>query len=130
MPCVAPETSAGQHIYPTNVPANPDRTYKHDGWHGWGHWLGTGNQLSKDFLPFDNALLVARSLRLINQKEWRAWCRTGARPANLPARPDEVYVHDGWLGWEHWLRHTNPDTAPAASWPHSKRAADSGTCNP
>ena len=28
---------------PPNVPSNPNRTYKHDGWQGWGHWLGTGN---------------------------------------------------------------------------------------
>ena len=29
---------------PTNVPSAPDTVYKHDGWQGWGHWLGTGNQ--------------------------------------------------------------------------------------
>ena len=40
---------------PANVPSNPNRTYKHDGWQGWGHWLGTGNQLMKQFLPFDKA---------------------------------------------------------------------------
>ena len=28
---------------PANVPSHPDRTYKHGGWQGWGHWLGTGN---------------------------------------------------------------------------------------
>ena len=28
---------------PANVPSNPNRAYKHDGWQGWGHWLGTGN---------------------------------------------------------------------------------------
>ena len=51
---------------------------------------------------------MARSLRLNKYKEWRAWCESGARPANVPAAPDEVYVHDKWLGYEHWLRHARP----------------------
>ena len=74
-------------VRPPNVPANPDRTYKDGGWQGWGHWLGTGNQhnQSKEFLPFDEALRVARALQLVSHKEWRLWCRSGARPANVPA---------------------------------------------
>ena len=31
---------------PPNVPSNPDATYKHDGWQGWGHWLCVGNATS------------------------------------------------------------------------------------
>ena len=104
-------------LRPPNVPSNPDQTYKGGGWQGWGHWLGTGNQSSKakreQFLPVDEALRVARSLRLVSQKEWLLWCRSGARPVNVPANPDKVYVHDGWWGWEHWLYHANLDTAPA-----------------
>jgi len=114
---------------PPNVPSNPDRAYKDGGWQGWGHWLGTGNQSSKakrqQFLPFDQALRVARHLRLVSHKEWLLWCRSGARPANLPANPDKVYAHDGWWGWEHWLCHANLDAAPAPAPAHpgSKRAA-------
>ena len=114
---------------PPNVPSNPDLTYKGGGWQGWGHWLGTGTKSSKakkaQFLPFDQALRVARHLRLVSQKEWRLWCRSGARPANVPAHPETTYVHDGWRGWEHWLYHANLDaaTAPAAARPGSKRAA-------
>ena len=70
---------------PANMPSNPHATYTHDGWQGYGHWLGTGNAASKDkqFLPFKKALLYARSLNLKGAKEWREW-RTGARPANIP----------------------------------------------
>ena len=104
---------------PPNVPSNPDRAYKHNGWEGWGHWLGTGNTQcgTKLFLPFEEALAVARSLRLVSSTEWRAWCRTGARPTNVPANPNQVYKHDGWLGWEHWLCDGNlgPAARPAAS---------------
>ena len=113
---------------PPNVPTHPDRTYKDGGWQGWGHWLGTGNaagRTKKNFLPFNEALRVARSLRLVSSKEWRVWCRSGARPANVPATPDKAYVHDGWMGWTHWLYHANlgPAAAPAATRPGTKRVA-------
>ena len=114
---------------PPNLPSNPERTYKDGGWQGWGHWLGTGNQSSQakkeQFLPFDEALRVARQLRLVSQKEWKLWCRSGARPANVPSNPDTAYVHDGWSGWEHWLYHANlgPAPAPATDSGARKRAA-------
>ena len=122
---------------PPNVPSNPHRTYKGGGWQGWGHWLGTGNQSNKakreQFLPFDECLRVARSLRLVSSTEWKLWCRSGARPANVPACPEKVYVHDGWWGWGHFLCHANLDTAasvgmvPSSPPPASKRAAE--TCS-
>ena len=91
---------------PPNAPAHPNRTYKDGGWQGWGHWRGTGNQPNstkkEQFLPFDEALLRvgARSLRRVSKNEWRLWCRTDARPTNMPSNPDQVYVHDGWVGWD------------------------------
>ena len=118
---------------PPNVPSTPGATYKDGGWQGWGHWLGTGSQSNtaknEQFLPFDEALRVARHLRLVSQKEWRLWCRTGARPANMPAAPDKAYVHDGWMGWTHWLYHANlgAATAPTSARPCSKRAAATST---
>ena len=114
---------------PRNMPADPNRVYKDHGWQGWGHWLGTGSQRPRatQFLEFGEALRVARSLRLNTSSEWKAWCRSGARPANVPANPDQFYVHDGWLGWEQWLHHANLDgaaaPAPAVPRPTSKRAA-------
>ena len=118
---------------PANVPAAPDKAYVHGGWQRWGHWLGTGNTqlgVTKDFLPFDEALRVARCLRLNSQQEWTLWCRSGARPANVPSRPDKVYVHDGWMAWTHWLYHANLDTAaapPEVPQPTRKRGAASGS---
>ena len=111
---------------PPNVPSHPDRAYKDGGWQGWGHWLGTSNTApSKTFLPFDEALRVAWSLRLVSREEWKAWCRTGARPVNVPACPDRHYAHDGWIGWVHWLDgHANLGAAAAeAARPGAKRAA-------
>ena len=88
-----------------NVSTNPQRTYKHEGWQGYGHWLGTGTVASKDqqFLPFKKALLYARCLKLGSQKQWNAWSKSGARPANMPSTPQNIYQHDGWQGYGHWL---------------------------
>ena len=89
----------------TNMPSQPHTTYKHEGWQGWGHWLGTGNVAPKDrqFLTFKKALLSARTLKLKGFHEWKDWAKTGARPANMPSRPDEIYSHEGWQGYGHWL---------------------------
>ena len=116
---------------PRNVPSHPNDVYKDHGWQGWGHWLGTGSQRPRatKFLPFEEALRVARSLRLNTATEWKAWCRTGARPANVPADPAKFYVHTGWMGWEQWLYHANLDAAPAlaATRAARKRTAAGGS---
>ena len=88
---------------PTNIPSNPHTTYKHAGWQGHGHWLGTGNLHTKEFLPFKEALLYARSLKLKGRKEWRLLSKSGAWPANVPSHPESTYKRDGWEGYGHWL---------------------------
>ena len=92
---------------PANIPSNPQRAYKHDGWQGCDHWLGTGNPAGADrggtFLSFVTALQYSRSLKLTSTDEWYAWNSRGSRPANIPCRPDQVYRDDGWQCWGHWL---------------------------
>ena len=39
-----------------------------------------------------------------SEAEWKTWCESGARPANVPCNPQHVYAHQGWQGWWHWLR--------------------------
>ena len=56
---------------PKNVPSTPEHVYKHAGWQGYGHWLGTGNLRTKVFLPFKEAQLYARSLKLKTMREWK-----------------------------------------------------------
>ena len=86
-----------------DMPAHPDEAYKHLGWQGWGHWLGTGNTRTKTFLPFDEALAAAHALGLGSRAEWSAWCAAGLRPSDMPASPKERYKDAGWQGWKHWL---------------------------
>ena len=55
------------------------------------------------FIPFTEAHAFAKSLELAGQKEWQEWCRTGARPRNIPAAPDKHYKKGDWQGFAHWL---------------------------
>jgi len=92
-------------LRPVNVPACPCQVYKNSGWQGWGHWLGTGTAKRgpEQFLPFTEALAMARSLKLPGQKQWKLWSKSGARPAGMPSAPDRTYRLDGWEGFGHWL---------------------------
>ena len=88
------------------MPSNPQRTYTDGGWRGWGHWFGTGNQHTKEFLPFDEALILAHSLGLDGrngQKAWSTWGKGGTRPPNVPCHPTTTYKNEGWQGWGHWM---------------------------
>ena len=73
---------------PGTIPSHPDQIYAHTGWQGYGHWLGIGNEQpgkrgdTQEFLPFNEAMLYARSLKLKTQTEWREWAKTSARPVN------------------------------------------------
>ena len=60
-------------------------------------------ECTKRFLTFAEALSLAQSLGLAHMAEWQAWGKSGARPPNVPARPDAAYKHVGWQGWGHWL---------------------------
>ena len=101
-------------LRPPNMPSDPAKVYKAHGWQGWGHWLGTGNaaggQQATHFLPFAEALVLARSHGLASSREWKVWSKEGLRPANVPSNPDNVYEDHRWQGWGHWLGSSNQKT--------------------
>lgn len=55
------------------------------------------------YLPFHEALAMARSFQLRTKTEWELWGTSTAWPPNIPMHPDAVYAHCGWRGWAHWL---------------------------
>jgi hypothetical protein len=42
-------------------------------------------------------------LGLKSETEWRAYCRSGKRPNDIPSSPQTVYADAGWDGWGDWL---------------------------
>ena len=96
---------AASGLRPPNVPSNPSRTYKDDGWVSWGHWLGTGNTSTQNmyFRPYGDARRFASALGLQTSRQWHAYSRSGARPSDVPSNPQVVYRDAGWSGMFRWL---------------------------
>ncbi len=87
---------------PEDTPAHPSGVYKDRGWISWGDWLGTGNRKG-GYRPFEEARAFVRKLGLKDYPEWRAWAKTNARPDDIPATPNEVYIDSGWISIGDWL---------------------------
>jgi superfamily II DNA or RNA helicase len=88
---------------PPDIPANPKSVYRKD-WTGFGDWLGTGRiadqyKVYRDFL---SAREFVHVLKLANRNEWTEYCKSGRKPADIPATPDRTY-RKAWKGMRDWL---------------------------
>jgi superfamily II DNA or RNA helicase len=90
---------------PAAIPVHPERAYAHGGWVSLGDWLGTGRIADqwREYWPFKKAHAFARGLKLKSQTEWRDYCKSGKKPADIPANPPNTYAEVGWDGWGDWL---------------------------
>ena len=90
---------------PEDIPANPDRVYRHKGWKNWGDWFGTGviATFNVKYRPFKKARAFVRNLNLKNQAEWFEYTKSGALPVDIPATPNQVYKDKCWAGMGDWL---------------------------
>ena len=95
---------------PFDIPANPNRVYTDKGWAGMGDWLGTGRIAThlRKYRSFRQARKFARSLGLSGVAEWRQFCNgvlrnKGSLPSDIPSKPDNRYVDEGWSGYSDWL---------------------------
>ncbi len=90
---------------PDDIPLDPNRVYKDEGWKGFGDWLGTGRKKNegKGFLPFEEAREYVRSLGIETQKDWMAYRASSQKPKNIPTAPDLTYKETGWRGLADWL---------------------------
>ena len=78
--------------------------------------MGTDNVATKDrqYRPFEDARAFVRDLGLKSQAEWRDYCKSGKRPADIPTNPNQVYANDGWSGLDDWLGNELDDEIGAA----------------
>jgi hypothetical protein len=95
---------------PSDIPANPDLTYKESGWKGLGDWLGTGTIASREIVyrSFEEARAFVHALKLKSSDEWRRFCKgrmpeKGMLPADIPRTPQQTYNTKGWKGYSDWL---------------------------
>jgi hypothetical protein len=90
---------------PQDIPIKPERTYAKKGWRGMGDWLGTGTIQPgrQQYRPFLEARAFTRALKFKSAKEWRVYCKSKKRPADIPTNPNLIYKEDGWSSWADWL---------------------------
>ena len=90
---------------PGDIPTAPDVTYAEAGWAGMGDWLDTDTVASylRPYRPFKKARAFVRRLGLKSKDEWYEYCKSGKKPADIPASPRAVYAEAGWAGWGDWL---------------------------
>jgi superfamily II DNA or RNA helicase len=90
---------------PVVIPNAPGQVYAQTGWAGWGDWLGTGTVAPRlrQYQPFKKARAFARSLGLKSQTEWIDYSKSGKKPHDVPAYPNQTYAGKGWAGMGDWL---------------------------
>jgi hypothetical protein len=88
---------------PADIPNTPQSVYANDGWSGIGDWLGTGKLPPGQYRSFKDARAFVHALGLKSGTEWKEYCRSGNKPADIPAIPHNGYANDGWAGMRDWL---------------------------
>ncbi len=100
--------------FPSDIPKRPESTFENEGWQGYSDWLGNthGKYLrkGKGMLSFEEARKHVRELKILGLNGWIAYCKSGKRPAKIPASPHTAYK-DEWKGYGDWtgtgkVRHT------------------------
>lgn len=64
---------------------------------------GKGGKPKGDWLPFNQARDIVRSLSLKNTNEWKSYIKSHDRNKHIPSCPNSVYKNDGWVGYGDWL---------------------------
>ena len=79
---------------PNDIPSGPNSTYKNNGWTTWGDFLGTGwiQSGKRKYRSYKEAREFVRKLGLKNYKEWHEYCKSGDKPEDIPAYPEQVYM--------------------------------------
>ena len=88
-----------------DIPSNPDIYYKNKGWLNWQDWLGSDfvSTRNRKYKDFEEARVYVIGLNFETQTDYKAWSKSGNRPADIPSQPNRVYKEKGWLDWSHWL---------------------------
>jgi len=82
---------------PSFIPYSPHLNYRSKGWSGWHDWVGFS------YLPFEKARTIMRKLHLKNREAYLRWSASDKRPKTIPASPEKVYRHTGWIDLSDWL---------------------------
>ena len=83
---------------PLDIPNTPYKVYKHEGWIGYGDWLGTGRvSINNELRSFIETKDFVKKVGLKSSKDWRAYCKSGKKPIDIPYAPQDKYKE--WISW-------------------------------
>ena len=59
--------------------------------------------MKQEYRNFVDGRKFVRKLNLKNGKEWKAYCRSGDKPADIPSSPNRNYKNIGWISMGDFL---------------------------
>ena len=89
---------------PADIPGNPNKIYKDDGWIGSPDWLGNGNiDYSKVlWASYETAREYAIKNNVITKADWVKLTSLSKFPVNIPKVIEQYYIGNGWIDWFHF----------------------------
>jgi superfamily II DNA or RNA helicase len=92
-------------LRPDDIPYQPEKVYKTQGWISMGDWLGTGKVADQNinYLDFYTAREFVRSLGLKTGKEWKLYCKSKNKHPLIPLNAQRRYQSQGWVSMGDWL---------------------------
>jgi hypothetical protein len=93
------------NLKPKDLPANPAKIYKYQGWISMGDWLGTGfvATRARTYRNYEDAKRFVHTLKLKSGDEWKTYCESGDKPSDIPIKPNKTYLNNGWVSMGDWL---------------------------
>lgn len=90
---------------PRDIPTYPNIAYRECGWIGYSDWLDTGRRYNRGrpFRSLTEGRVFVRALGLKSRQQWRQYCTSGEKPADIPGCPHVFYADCGWIGYGDWL---------------------------
>lgn len=88
---------------PAEIPADPRCVYTRSGeWKSYGDFLGNGivHWSKIGYMSYDEACAFVAKLDIKSVKEWKAYCKSGKKPDNIPSAPWCTYGRTG--EWKRW----------------------------
>lgn len=88
-----------------DIPSNPWRTYKLDGYKGINDWLGVkpSKYNPPPFKDYEYAHNYVKKLNLTKASDYKDYIRSGKLPIEIPSSPYSVYKNKGWISWGDYL---------------------------
>ena len=90
---------------PVDIPLDPARISADQGWSGMPDYLGLSHSQTANrvWRKFEDARRFVRKQEFKTQAEYRTWCSSSNRPADIPYNPHLSYANCGWIDWGDWL---------------------------